>query len=171
MSRNLRKEYEDAFSKEVGAVGTRAFGLGRQALVILMKALDVDTGDKIGVCSYTCLSVAEAVKVCGAIPVYLDVDEYLCIDPREILRHEHGSLKVVILQHTFGIPGRLDQLLSACKKIGVRVIEDSAHAFGCRWQNEPLGSFGDGAIYCSQWGKPYSTGQGGNAYSEFQRTS
>ena len=117
MSKSYRREYEEVFCELVGAAGARAFGLGRQALVILLKALGVETGDRVGVCGYTCLSVAEAVKVCGATPIYLDVDKHLCIEPEEILRQEYGSLKIVILQHTFGIPGRLEALLSACDKI------------------------------------------------------
>jgi len=68
---------------------------------------------------------------------------------------------VVILQHTFGIPGQLEKLLSACKKIGAKVIEDCAQSLGCSWKGEPLGQFGEGAIYSFQWGKPYTTGQGG----------
>jgi len=161
VSDRWRIKYEEVFSQRVGAVGARAFGLGRQALVILLKALGVNAGDKVGVCSFTCLSVVEAVKVCGAIPVYLDVDEHLCINPQEILRQEDGSLKVVILQHTFGVPGRLEELLSACKRIGAKVIEDCAQSLGCSWKGKPLGKFGDGAIYSFQWGKPYTTGQGG----------
>ena len=161
MSTNKRMKYEEAFCRLVGAEGARAFSLGRQALVILLKALGVNTGSRVGVCSFTCLSVAEAVKVCGAVPVYLDVDEHLCIEPQEILQQQAGSLKVVILQHTFGIPGRLERLLSACKKIGAKVVEDCAHSLGCSWKGQPLGKFGEGAIYSFQWGKPYTTGQGG----------
>ncbi|MCX5638687.1 MAG: DegT/DnrJ/EryC1/StrS family aminotransferase [Planctomycetota bacterium] len=161
MRTGIRIEYENSFCRLVDARGARAFGLGRQALVILLKALGVDAGDKVGVCGFTCLSVAEAVKVCGAIPVYLDVDEHLCIKPQEILRQKADSLKVVILQHTFGIPGRLEELLSACEKIGAKVIEDCAHSLGCFWKGKPLGKFGEGAIYSFQWGKPYTTGQGG----------
>lgn len=63
MSNSPRREYEAAFGKYVGVLGARAFGLGRQALVILLKALGVNGGDKIGVCGFTCFSVAEAVKV------------------------------------------------------------------------------------------------------------
>lgn len=161
MTNYWRKKYEGVFCELVGALGSRAFGLGRHALVILLKALGVNQGDSIGVCSFTCLSVAEAVKVCGAIPIYLDVDEYLCIDPQEILRQEAGSLKVVILQHTFGSPGRLEQLLAACSTIGAKVVEDCAHSLGCSWNGKELGKFGEGAIYSFQWGKPYTTGQGG----------
>jgi dTDP-4-amino-4,6-dideoxygalactose transaminase len=129
--------------------------------VILLKALGVDEGEKVGVCGYTCFSVVEAVKVCGAVPVYLDVDKHLCIEPEEILGRDAGTLKAVILQHTLGVPGRLDELLSACEKIRAKVIEDCAHSLGCFWKGEHLGKFGEGAIYSFEWGKPYSTGQGG----------
>jgi dTDP-4-amino-4,6-dideoxygalactose transaminase len=112
----------------------------------LLKALGVNPGDKIGVCAFTCLAVVEAVKVCEAIPVYLDIDEHLCIDPQEILIQDAGSLKAVILQHTFGNPGRLEQNLAACGKIGAKVIEDCAHSLDCRWNNQKLGRWGEGAI-------------------------
>ena len=112
----------------------------------MLKALDVHPGDKIGVCAFTCLAVVEAVKVCDAVPVYLDIDEHLCIDPAEILIQNKSSLKVVILQHTFGNPGRLDQLLAACNKIDAKIIEDCAHAPGCTWNNKKLGTFGEGAV-------------------------
>ena len=161
MSNRSRIEYEKAFNEYIGALGTRAFGLGRHALVILLKAMNVQQGDKIGVCGFTCLSVVEAVKACGAVPIYLDVDEHLCIAPSEILRQKTGDLKVVILQHTFGNPGQLDQSLYACKKIGATIIEDCAHSLGCSWNGKTLGNFGDGAIFSFQWGKPYTTGQGG----------
>lgn len=161
MSDRWRKEYEEAFCKLVGAEGARAFTRGRQALVILLKTFGVGRGDKVGVCGFTCLSVVEAVKVCGATPVYLDVDEHLCINHQDVLRQLPGSLKVVILQHTFGIPGRLEKLISACREINAIIVEDCAQALGCSWNDTPLGKFGEAAIYSFQWGKPYTTGRGG----------
>ena len=146
MAGRWRRKYEEAFSRFADAQGARAFCLGRHALVILLKALDVNPGDKIGVCAFTCLAVVEAVKVCGAVPVYLDIDEYLCIDPQEILIQNNGSLKVVILQHTFGNPGRLEQNLAACGKIGAKVIEDCAHSLSGSWNNQKLGTWGEGAV-------------------------
>jgi perosamine synthetase len=161
MTNYWRKNYEQKFCELTGAAGSRAFGLGRHALVILLKAIGVNPGDKIGVCSFTCLSVVEAVKVCQAIPIYLDVDEHLCVDPNEILIQDKGFLKAVILQHTFGNPGRLEELITACNKIGAKVIEDCAHSLDCSWNNKKLGQWGEGAIYSFQWGKLYTTGQGG----------
>jgi perosamine synthetase len=156
-----RTEYECRFAEVVGAAGARAFTLGRHALAVSLKAIGVQAGDRVGVCGYTCLSVVEAIKVCGAIPIYLDIDETLCISPDAILRHRPNSLRVVILQHTFGNLGQLDRLLAACDTIHAEVIEDCAHAFGCSWNGKPVGQFGRGAIYSFQWGKPYTTGQGG----------
>lgn len=158
---NYWLDYEKSFADLVGASAARATSLGRQALVLLLKAVGVQQGDRVGVCAFTCLSVIEAVKVAGGVPVYLDVDECLCIDPESIRRQEKNSLKVVILQHTFGNPGKLDQLLESCKEINAIVIEDCAHALGCCWNGKPLGRFGVGAIYSFQWGKPYTTGEGG----------
>ncbi len=156
-----RAEYEAAFRRLVGAAGARAFSRGRHGLVILLKALGVGPGDRVGVCGYTCVTVVAPVKLCGATPVYLDVDEHACIDPEVLAREAPGSLKVVILQHTLGIPGRLDELVRQCSRIGARIIEDCALALGCSWNGIPLGKFGDGAIYSFGWGKPYTTGWGG----------
>ncbi len=146
MTKNLRHEYEEAFSRFADAPAARSFALGRHALFILLKALDVHPGDKVGVCAFTCLAVVEAVKVCGAVPVYLDIDEHLCIDPQEILIQDAGSLKAVVLQHTFGNPGRFEQLLAACNKIGAKIVEDCAHSTDCSWGDKKLGKFGEGAV-------------------------
>jgi perosamine synthetase len=161
MLKNLLEQYQDKFAIFADAKSAIATALGRHALALLLKALNVNEGDRVGVCAFTCLSVIEAVKVVGALPVYLDVDEHLCINPTEISKQSKNSLKAVILQHTFGNPGKLDNLIDACNQINSPIIEDCAHALGCSWRDKALGQFGVAAIYSFQWGKPYSTGQGG----------
>ena len=156
-----RDRYEKAFADTVGAKAARAFALGRQALVVLLKALGLKEGDRVGLCGYTCLSVAEGVRAAGGVPVYLDVDEQLCISPQSLASLAPGCFKILILQHTFGLPGKLAELLGQAKRLGATVIEDCAHSLGGTWDGRPLGSFGAGAIYSFQWGKSYSTGQGG----------
>jgi perosamine synthetase len=146
MAERWRRKYEETLSLFTDTCGARAFGLGRQALAVLLKAIDVNPGDKVGVCGFTCLAVVEAIKVCEAVPVYLDIDEHLCIDPQEILIQEKGSLKAIILQHTFGNPGRFEQLIAACSQIGAKIIEDCAHAIDCEWDNKKLGKWGEGAV-------------------------
>lgn len=161
MAKGSLQEYENEFACLVGAHAARATSLGRQALVVLLKAMGVRPGDKIGVCAFTCLSVVEAVLTAGAEPYYLDVDESLCIDPTSISKLKKDFLRVILLQHTFGNPGKLDCLLESSKRINALVIEDCAHAMGCFWRGKQLGQFGIGAIYSFQWGKPCTIGQGG----------
>lgn len=137
-----------------------AFELGRHAMAVGLKALGIGEGHRVGICAFSCLSVYEAVSVLGAQTVFLDVDQYLCIDP-EALETAAPTLNAVVLQHTFGNPGQLDNLLEVCREHGLLVVEDCAHAIGCTWRGKPLGSLGDCAVYSFEWGKPYSTGQGG----------
>ena len=158
---SLLQEYQQSFADLVGAKYARGTCLGRQALAVLLKAVGLEAGDKVGICSFTCLSVVESVRVCGGVPVFLDTDESLSIDPASILRYGSDRLKVVVLQHTFGNPGKLDDLLAACKKVDAIIIEDCAHTLGSYWDEMPLGGFGVGATYSFQWGKPVTTGQGG----------
>jgi dTDP-4-amino-4,6-dideoxygalactose transaminase len=141
-----RRKYEDAFAEFKNARGAKAFALGRHALAILLKSLNIKPGDKVGVCAFTCLAVVEAIKVCQAIPIYLDIDEHLCIDPSEIRIHDKGSLRAVILQHTFGNPGRFEELLAACKKNDTTIIEDCAHSLHSAWNGRKLGTSGVGAV-------------------------
>ena len=134
---SVREEYERRFAELVEAPAARAFARGRQALVIVLKALGVEPGDRVGVCGYTCLSVAEAVKVAGAHPLYLDVDERLCIDPDGLASLEMGAMKVLILQHTFGLVGRLEALLSEARRVGAVVVEDACPDCGTRLRRPP----------------------------------
>ena len=161
MSQGVRKEHEQAFGEVVGARHARALSRARQALLVLLKAMGVGPGDRVGVCGFSCVAVTEAVRLTGARAAYMDVEEHVCIDPEAILREGRGGLKVVILQHTFGIPGRLDELIEACRGVGASVVEDCAHALGGTWKGKPLGSFGEGAIYSTGWGKPCEMGRGG----------
>ena len=161
MNANPIRAYEQEFARLVGAPQARAFMLGRMALYIVLKALGVGPGDRVGVCGYSCLSVSEAVLRTGAECEFLDVDEWLNISPDSLAKLPAGRIKVLVTQYTFGIPSRLDEALIWAEANGIPVVEDCCHALGSRWKGRHVGSFGSAAIYSSQWGKSYSTGQGG----------
>ena len=156
-----RTIYEDAFARLVGAPTARAFAMGRHGLVVALRAMGISPGDRVGVCGYTCLSVVEAVRVAGGQPFFLDVDERLCIAPASLANLAAGQLKALIVQHTFGLPGQLAAILEQAKRMGLPVIEDCCHALGSVYRGRSVGSLGLAAVYSSQWGKSYSTGQGG----------
>ena len=155
------REYEEEFAQLVTAPQARAFMLGRMGLYVVLKALGAGPGDRVGVCGYGCLSVAEAVLRTGAECEFLDVDEWLNVSPESLAKLPAARIKALVTQYTFGIPSHVNEALRWAESAGVPVIEDCCHALGTRWKGKHVGSFGVAAIYSSQWGKSYSTGQGG----------
>lgn len=157
---NPIQTFEQAFAAYTQTAAARGFWRGRAGLYALLRALPVTPGDRVGICAYTCVSVVEAIVQAGASPLFLDVDEDLNIAPAALLRLNEPP-KALILQHTFGMPCALEPCLAWARTHRVPVIEDCCHALGARYDDRLVGSFGCAALYSFQWGKPFSTGEGG----------
>ncbi|MFH0980273.1 MAG: DegT/DnrJ/EryC1/StrS family aminotransferase [Planctomycetota bacterium] len=160
MARDPVQQFEAAFARYQGAAAARAFWMGRVGLYAVLRSLGVEGDDRVGICAYTCMSVVEAVTRLGAVPVFLDVDRHLNIASASLERLGE-PLAALILQHTFGVPCDLDACLAWAAARGVPVIEDCCHALGATWNGQLVGRFGCAAVFSFQWGKPFSTGQGG----------
>ncbi len=119
------------------------FDSGRSALFFALKALGAEQGTEVLVQAYTCLVVANAIKYAGATPVYLDVGDDFNIDPLDLEKKITPRAKILIIQHTFGQPARLQELLAIAKKYNLKIIEDCAHSLGARYQGKLTGAFGD----------------------------
>jgi dTDP-4-amino-4,6-dideoxygalactose transaminase len=154
--------FERAFADCVEASSARAFWMGRVGLYATLRALGVTAGDRVGICSYTCVAVVEAVTRLKAVPIFLDVDRHMNIAPRALHKLTQ-PLKALVLQHTFGVPCEIDESLAWARARGIPVVEDCCHALGAQWRGESVGRFGCAAIFSFQWGKPFTTGQGGMA--------
>ncbi len=120
---------------------------GRQALYDLLRALDIKKGDEVIIQAFTCIAVPEPIIWAGATPVYADLQEgTYSIDPEEVKKKITAKTKAIIVQHTFGIPGPIEEIVAISKEKGIFVIEDCAHALGASLNGKPLGTFGDAAI-------------------------
>ena len=120
---------------------------GRQALYDLLKSFGVGRGDEVIIQAFTCIAVPEPILWLHAKPVYADIaDGSYSIDPEQVREKITPNTKAIILQHTFGIPGPIEEILALAKEHNIVVIEDCAHALGATYQEKPLGTFGDGAI-------------------------
>ncbi|MDD5054657.1 MAG: DegT/DnrJ/EryC1/StrS aminotransferase family protein [Candidatus Peribacteraceae bacterium] len=105
------------------------FASGRQALLALLRALDVRPGHEVIVQGYTCVVVPNAIHAAGAVPVYADIDrETLNLTVESVEACITPRTKAVICQHTFGIPAPVRALRELCDKQGIALIEDMAHA-------------------------------------------
>ena len=145
------------------------FWKGRAALYAVLKALQIGEGDTVLVPGYTCFAVPSAVMFTGAKPAFVDIDRHTFNISLQAIRETYqlcaSRVKAVIVQHTYGIAADIRPILNWAYQNGVAVIEDCAPSWGSRYRDgcewKPLGSFGDAAIFSSQWTKPASTGLGG----------
>ncbi len=120
---------------------------GRQALYDLLRSYDITKGDEVIIQAFTCIAVPEPIIWTGATPIYADIAEgTYSIDPEDVTKKITPRTKVIILQHTFGIPGPIQEIIAIAKEHNIIVIEDCAHALGATLDGKALGTFGDAAI-------------------------
>ncbi|HSX25233.1 MAG TPA: DegT/DnrJ/EryC1/StrS family aminotransferase [Candidatus Andersenbacteria bacterium] len=120
---------------------------GRQALYDLLRVYAIGLGDEVIIQAFTCIAVPEPILWTGATPIYADIkkDSY-SIDPQDVIKKITSNTKAIIVQHTFGIPGPIEEIITIAEEKNIIVIEDCAHAFGASLSGKPLGTCGDAAI-------------------------
>lgn len=137
------------------------FDSGRTSLYFALKALGVQKDDEVLMQAYTCAVVSNSVTSIGATPIYIDIKDDFTLDPQKFEQKITSKSKVIIIQHTFGIPADLPQILALAKKYNIKVIEDCAHTLGGTFQGQKLGTFGDIAMLSFGADKAVSCGRGG----------
>ncbi len=120
---------------------------GRSAIYLALKVLGIGQGDEVLLQAYTCNAVPNPILWSGATPVYVDIEEEtLNIDPKDLVKKISPKSKAIIVQHTFGNPAKIREILKIADQYKLKVIEDCAHALGAKIDSKLLGTFGDLAI-------------------------
>ena len=134
---------------------------GRTGLAILLRSL-ARPGGKVMLQGYSCVVVPNAVRASGMYPVVIDIEaDGFNIDLTVVEEQARAGVKVLVVQHTYGLPVDMDRLTAIVEKYDLILIEDMAHALGNRWRGRLLGSFGYGAVYSFGRDKVVSSGTGG----------
>lgn len=117
---------------------------GTDALQIAMMSIDIKPGDEIITTPFTFVATVETIALLGAKPVYVDIDEKtfnMNID--EIEKKITNKTKAIIPVHLYGQSAEMDKLIILSKKYNLKVIEDSAQAFGSEFKGKKVSSIGD----------------------------
>ncbi|MEX1112813.1 MAG: aminotransferase class I/II-fold pyridoxal phosphate-dependent enzyme [Candidatus Andersenbacteria bacterium] len=163
-------EVSSALSAWFGGVSVALTSSGRQALYDLLKATGIGQGDEVIIQAFTCIAVPEPILWAQATPVYADVIPYTYnLDPASVSERITEKTKAIIVQHTFGIPGPIQELQAIAREHNLLLIEDCAHALGGTYNNQPLGTFGDAAILSFGRDKALSSVFGGAVISRNQQ--
>ena len=132
---------------------------GRTALYLILRALNLKKGAKIGVQLFSCPVVFEAIIQAGYKPVFLEIDPKTFTLDITQLKLIGKKLDALIVIHTFGNPADMDSLRNIMKD--KPIIEDCAHGIYSKYKNKFVGTIGDASFFSYGPGKNLSAGGGG----------
>jgi dTDP-4-amino-4,6-dideoxygalactose transaminase len=157
-------EFEKRFAEQVHGKYACAVNSATAALHLAAEAVGIGPGDKVFVPTMTFTASAEVIRYLGADPVFLDVAYGTNLVTPEILESavkQHPGVKALVVVHFGGQAADMNGLLAICRRHGLRLIEDAAHAFPTRSQGRMIGSIGEVACFSFYANKTITTGEGG----------
>ena len=141
--------------------GVSAFN-GTVTLELALTLLGIKAGDEVVVPAISFVSTATAVSRVGALPVFVDIEQYsFNIDPARVAEAITPRTRAIIVVHFGGPMARMDALEAIASERNLLLIEDAAHAHGSEWDGKRAGSFGICGSFSFQNGKVLSSGEGG----------
>jgi 8-amino-3,8-dideoxy-alpha-D-manno-octulosonate transaminase len=156
-AKELEKELEKTF--QVNHV--QLVSSGTAAVSIALAAAGVGAGDEVIMPTFTFVASFEAIMMLGAIPVLVDIDDTLTVNPTAVENAITPKTKAVMVVHMCGSMGNMDALQTICTKRKLLLVEDACQAIGGTYKGKPLGSIGDLGCFSFDFVKTITCGEGG----------
>ena len=159
-------KYLDQFEAEFAELCDSKYALscsnGTVALHLALLGLGLRPGDEVIVPSMTYIATANAVRYCGAEPIFVDIDpETWCISPEAIETAISPRTRGIIAVHLLGHPADMDSINQIAAMNGLWVVEDAAEAHFALYKNKPVGSLGTIGTFSFFGNKILTCGEGG----------
>lgn len=164
---------EEEFKKYLSVKHAIAFNSGRSAFLAILKSLELNESDSVFakatadkevlLQAFTCNAAVNPIIWSGLKPVYIDCDESFNLDTEDLKKKITSKSKVLMTQHTFGLPAKMDEILEICQKNNLILIEDCAHSLGAEYKGRKVGTFGKAAFFSFGRDKIISSIYGGIA--------
>lgn len=153
--------FEKNLGKHIGAAYCHLCSSGTAALSIALASCGIGAGDEVVVPPFTFIATIEAVLNAGAVPVFAEIDETLCLDPDRIDKVLSPRTKAVLPVHMCGAMARIDEIKSFCDRKGLTLIEDACQSVGATFNGKGLGTFGRMGCFSFDYVKTITCGEGG----------
>jgi perosamine synthetase len=163
-------EFECALHFDLGMKNPVTLNSCTSSLHLALLLSYIGPGDEVILPPQTFIATGLAILMCGAKPVFADVDQNGNLDPTDIERHITKKTKAVIVVHWGGVPAQMSELQKVCRAKGLWLIEDAAHAIGAKYAGETIGScsLSDYCCFSLQAIKTLTTGDGGILCCKFE---
>ncbi|TDO28968.1 DegT/DnrJ/EryC1/StrS family aminotransferase [Sediminibacterium goheungense] len=155
------QELEKAITEVFGCKYAQLTSSGTAALTTAMAALHIGAGDEVIMPSFTFVASFEAVLSVGAIPVLVDIDETLTLDPAAVKAAITPKTKCVMPVHMCGSMADLDALKQICREHNLILLEDACQSIGGTYKGKALGTIGDAGTFSFDFVKTITCGEGG----------
>jgi perosamine synthetase len=155
-------EFEDRWAAYCGMSHGVAVSNGTVALEIAMACLDLRPGDEVILPSFTIISCAQAVTMCGLKPVLVDSDPRTwCMDANQVEARITARTRAIMPVHIYGHPVDMDPLIELARKYNLVILEDAAEVHGAEYKGRKCGGLGDISCFSFYANKIITTGEGG----------
>ena len=171
------QEFEEAIESYNGVKAALALNSGTGAIHLAMDLLDVGPGDHVLVQSFTFCGTVNPVIYRGAQAVFIDSErDTWNMDPEALKRAIHdleeqgklSSIKAILPVHLYGMPAKMDELMTIAKTYDIPIVEDAAESLGSSYKGKMTGSFGRMGVYSFNGNKIITTSGGGALVSDDQ---
>ena len=134
---------------------------GTLSLYMGLRALGIGPGDEVLVPNFTFIASANAVEMCGAKPVFVDIRDDLHIDIDACRKLLTKRTKAIMPVHIYGMSCDIEEVIRFATEYNLKVIEDAAQAIGITWKGIHVGKIGDVGSFSFFADKTITTGEGG----------
>ncbi len=155
------KELETAINETFGSKYAQLTSSGTSALTTAMSALGIGYGDEVITPSFTFVASFEAVLSVGAVPVLVDVDDTLTLNPEAVRKAITPKTKAVMPVHMCGSMADMDALIAICKEHNLILLEDACQSIGGMYKGKHLGTIGDAGTFSFDFVKTMTCAEGG----------
>ena len=163
------RSFEAELAARLGTPYCHLCSSGTAALHVALAACGIGAGDEVIVPPFTFIATIEAVLLVGAVPVFGEIDETLCLDPASIACVVTDRTRAVIPVHMCGSMARIDEISAECAARDLILIEDTAQALGATFRERALGTFGSMGCFSFDPVKTITCGEGGAVVTSDER--
>lgn len=155
------KQLEAALSERMHTKYAHVVSSGTAALTVALASAGVGAGDEVIMPTFTFVASFESILALGAVPILVDIDDTLTLNPSAVEKAIGPKTKVVMPVHMCGSMAHLDALKAICDRRGLLLLEDACQAIGGSYKGKPLGSIGDLGCFSFDYVKTITCGEGG----------
>jgi len=153
--------FERRYAKYLGVRHVQMTASGTAALTAALAGLGIGPGDEVAVPACTYMATVVAVLAAGAIPVIVDVDESITMDPRALEHAVGPRTRAVVPVHMWGLPCEMNRIMRIAGKHGLLVVEDACQGIGGGYEGRKLGAIGHAGAFSFNYYKNMTCGEGG----------